>query len=384
MPGKNKEDTGQNGQAVDRAEFSSDAVDAVLSDIARRPLEFCPNFPEMAERWEAWWRFEADRPLLWGTVPRPDVPPLARGAGYSLLENPAAWLGFQRRRLTSRLAIGETLPSVRVEIGPVTLAALLGAPLHFADDEQTSWQDPIIDNWDVPPVFRLDPSNRWLRVLLKLLAITAADAAGRYVVTLPDLGGAVDALANLRRPDRLCLDLLENPEAVRKTALEITAIAEQTRDLFYKTVLKHGAGVVHWLGCWSNRPYAVPTCDFSFMISPEDFRATCWPSIHAQAALAVRAVYHLDSVPRHAETLIEDPEITAIQFTPGDGTPSALAHLAMFKKIQAAGKPIIVTCPPDEIPELCRHLDRRGVVFRPTPLRSAQQAAALMKAVASA
>ena len=63
-------------------------------------------------------------------------------------------------------------------------------------------------------------------------------------------------------------------------------------------------------------------------ISPTDFVEVCLPSLHEQARRAGRAVYHLDGAPRHARALAEDSAITAIQYTPGDGTPSALAVLS--------------------------------------------------------
>jgi hypothetical protein len=357
---------------------------AALTRIATEPLALCPDFPEIAQRWEAWWRFDADRPLLWGSVARPGAAPPPAGPAFGRVGDPPRWLEFQRRQLEARQPAGDTIPAIRVDIGPVTLAAMLGAPLHFAEDEYTSWQDPIIETWSQPPPLDYDPDQRWVRTVAALVEHTAENARGRYAVCLPDLGGALDVLSNLRRPDRLCLDLFEHRDAIRAAASRIVNVWEQVALRLYRAVLSRGAPLIHWLGCWSNVPYALPTCDFSFMISPEDYRDVCLPSLHEQAARAGRAVYHLDGAPRHAEALIEDPAITAIQYTPGDGTPSALALLDMFKRIQAAGKPVIATCPAEEVPELCRKLDRRGLVLRPSPLRSREQAQALMQTVSRA
>ena len=45
-----------------------------LEAIAAGPLEFQPDFPALARRWEAWWAFESPRPLLIASVPgRPDI-----------------------------------------------------------------------------------------------------------------------------------------------------------------------------------------------------------------------------------------------------------------------------------------------------------------------
>ena len=53
----------------------------------------------------------------------------------------------------------------------------------------------------------------------------------------------------------------------------------------------------------------------------------------------------------------------AIQFTPGEGTPSALAWVEMFRKIQAKGRSLLVFCPPGEVLELCEVLKPEGLAI---------------------
>ncbi len=35
-----------------------------MERIQSAPLALCPSFPEVAERWNDWWAFKADRPLI--------------------------------------------------------------------------------------------------------------------------------------------------------------------------------------------------------------------------------------------------------------------------------------------------------------------------------
>ena len=81
--------------------------------------------------------------------------------------------------------------------------------------------------------------------------------------------------------------------------------------------------MIQWLGCWSPVPYTLPTCDFNYMISPAQFAEFCLPSLREQARRAGRCVFHLDGpgASRHAPALAAEPAITAIQYTPGAGTP---------------------------------------------------------------
>ena len=64
------------------------------------------------------------------------------------LDQPDEWVRLRRLQVEQTHYVGESLPFARVDIGPVAMAAFLGTPLHLADEEQTSWQDPIIETWE--------------------------------------------------------------------------------------------------------------------------------------------------------------------------------------------------------------------------------------------
>lgn len=148
----------QSPQLVPMMERVTTSIDAgrerwsrQLQDIASEPLERCPRFPEVAERWEAWWRFEADRPLLCASVSGPGFP--RGGKCVDKLDEPEAWLETRRRQVEHTHWYDAAIPNTRVDVGPVALAAFLGAPLHVAPAEQTAWQDPIIDTGRVRRVW---------------------------------------------------------------------------------------------------------------------------------------------------------------------------------------------------------------------------------------
>jgi hypothetical protein len=341
-----------------------------LKAIASKPLVFCPDFPALARRWEAWWAFESPRPLLIASVAgRSDI---RHDKAFDLLEQPDAWLAVRRTQMEATCFAADTPPSIRVDLGPVATAAYLGAPLLFAAKENTSWQTPIIEEWSDTAVPDLDPRNRWLQATLALMAATARDASGRYLVCLPDLSGAFDILANLRGTERLLMDLHDQPDAVRRGVDRAVDAWEQVFASSYETILGEGAGVTSWVQPWSDRPYTVPTCDFNFMIGPEMFREQVMPSLAEQARRAGRSLFHLDGpgAARHAVALAEEPAITAVQFTPGAGTPSALAWLDMFCMLQEARKPLAVFCPCEEVRELAARLDPRGLALMPEGIRS--------------
>jgi hypothetical protein len=148
----------------------------------------------------------------------------------------------------------------------------------------------------------------------------------------------------------------------------INAIYPAWRKAFcelYRITTEAGAGLVHWLGLWSAKPYMIPACDFNFMIGCEQFDRLCLPDIARQAQTVGRAVFHLDGpeAAKHAESLCRVPAIEAIQFSPGAQNLSALAWLDVFKMIQKRGRAVVIACPAHEALDVCRELDPSGLAL---------------------
>ena len=262
---------------------------------------------------------------------------------------------------------GDTIPFLRVDLGPVAVGSFLGASLELSEETQTTWQHPNLSegSWEDLSFLDFHADNRWFSATLELARTAARYARGRCVVTLPDIAGGLDVLVNMRGPENLCLDLFEHREAIGRTAEKVLIAWEQIFGRLYDAILEEGAGVSLWhnLGSW--RPYDVPACDFCGIIGPGDFLELALPTLRRQAALAGRSSFHLDGpqCARHVEALLAEPDITAIQYTPGAGTPSAMAKLDMLKKIQSAGKPLLVFAPSEEVESLATELDPRGLAI---------------------
>ena len=125
-----------------------------LKHIRSRPLSLCPDFPDIARRFNRWWNFDADRPLFLAAAAK--TPDIRWDKAFDLLDRPEDWLQVRRAQLEALHVAGDWLPSIRIDIGPVAMAAFLGAPLHLAHREQTSWQDPVISDWSrLPPLAAL-------------------------------------------------------------------------------------------------------------------------------------------------------------------------------------------------------------------------------------
>lgn len=334
-----------------------------LTRLSAQPLEFCVDFPAIAKRFEAWWHQELlDRPIFMAQAnTRPDRPITRR---LELMDDPDAWLAAKLQDMQQLHRVGDTLPHVRVDFGAVLLGSLLGGAREVRSD--TSWTHAFIDNdWSNAPDWTIpDEHPDWV-LLQKLTKLAAQDAVGRYLVCTPDLGASADVLLNLRGSAQLCMDVVTRPETIQSA---IDAIYVSWRRAFaslYANAVEFGAGVTHWLGLWSNRPYVVPACDFNALVGPAHFQQLFLPEIARQAEAVGRAIFHLDGpdAARHIDALLDVPQIQAIQFTPGAGSPSALQWLDMLRKIQDSGRSLLIFTPAEEVLELAQSLKPEGLAI---------------------
>jgi hypothetical protein len=303
-----------------------------------------------------------DRPLFLATANPDPKRPITRR--LELLEQPEAWFQAKSADMLQWHRVSDTLPQIRVDFGAVLLSGLLGGHREIGAD--TGWTHAFInEDWSNAPDWTIADDNPYWNLLLELVDRAAEDAPGRYLVCTPDLGGSADVLLTLRGSEQLCLDVVIQPEHIQAA---VDAIYESWRRAFvelHQRTVNRGVGLVHWLGLWSDQPYMIPACDFNALIGPEHFESLLLPDIARQAATAGRAVFHLDGpdAARHIDALLEVPEIQAIQFTPGAGTPSVLAWVEMFRKIQNKGRSVLAICPPDEVLALCDALQPEGLAI---------------------
>lgn len=334
-----------------------------LTKLATEPLEFCEDFPAIAQRVEAWWsQGLIDRPVFMAEVnPRPDRPITRR---LELMDDPDLWLAEKLKDMRQVHRVGDIPPRVRIDFGAVLLGSLLGGRREVRSD--TSWTHAFIDDdWSNAPDWTISDNHPDWLMLQNLTRRVAADAAGRYLVCTPDLGASADVLLNLRGSGPLCMDVVMCPETIRSAVNAIYASWRRAFTSLYANALEFGAGVVHWLALWSSRPYAVPACDFNALIGPAHFQSLFLPEIARQAKAAGRAIFHLDGpdAARHIDALLDVPQIQAIQFTPGAGSPSVLAWLDMLRKIQAKGRSLLIFCPAEEVMELAGSLRPEGLAI---------------------
>lgn len=331
------------------------------------------KLPNILRRNESFWRGELeDGPLMWIMTPqaRP-VAPLADPASDEEMWTDADYvMKSTERDLAAMHYAGDALPIFQPWLGPDQFAAFLGAEIALKPREYTSWIKPCIEDWDTPPKFTLDPNNRWWKLYLELYRASVEAGKGKWVTCYPDLHSGIDALSAMRGPERLSMDLLLNPNPVKRAIKQMTPIWKQIVDTISDIILPAKQGTSNWSWGWSERRYlCIGQNDYTCMISPQMFdefalEDTVETTNHVEVSL-----YHLDgpdALP-HLPRLLQIDKLTCIQWIQGDGKPTPIHWLDLLRRIQRSGKLVQVVynlhttkncCNIlEEIKILCRELD---------------------------
>jgi hypothetical protein len=306
-----------------------------------------PDLDQTCRRFEAWWRRDMwDRPPATVRVApaRPYDGPVRRHA--SLRER---WfdVSFAVESALARLRqhdyLGDALPFWMPNVGPELTGTLLGCELEFGED--TSWSEPIVhdvDQWRALAAREPDFANPYWRAI-EAMTLQAIDAfAGEAMVGLADLHGNYDILAALRDPQMLCLDLVDDPEAVRGAADAAVRAFCAGLVRLHELIAPTGQPMTTWTPFAYRGLAYVPSCDFWCLVGPDMARDVILPAIVAEMRPMQRSVFHLDgpqALP-HLDLLLQLPQLDAVQWVYGAGNGPAARWIDVYRRIRAAGKSV--------------------------------------------
>ena len=256
---------------------------------------------------------------------------------------------------------GEALPITYVNWGAMSMAAMFGSPAEF---KKTSvWYPAVIDDWATWE-WRFDPATdpTW-QTILAIQERLIADAPGKYLVGKPELGNGADVLSQLRGMDRLAMDLVLEPEPVHQGVETISdawvSLIEQAYNM--TAPVNEGGDVLAWMGLWAPGRIDQLACDFSSVISPVMFSNFFVPEIIKMGEWCDYGTYHLDGpdcMRQMLDTVLSIPQIKAVQFTPGAGSPPTYteAYIPRYKKILASGRNLYLLVQPGEVEKVLAEL----------------------------
>jgi hypothetical protein len=330
-------------------------------------MRYCNDFEKRLERHTAFWHKEiVDRCLC-------SVTSLRDGGSFDhfpLPSNPEDRLAYwtDGELILNRYLSwfkntyygGDSLPILIHDLGPAGHAGYFkGVTPRF---ENTVWFDSEIKNYD-DIVF--DPNSFLYKKTIELAKLYCSVAKGDFIVSMPDAVGIADVLSHLLTPETFLIDMLDTPDLIMKSLQNIQIVWEKIYTEVFEIVKanNYGGSSVGWLGTWAPGILGQLQCDLSVMISPSLFEDLILYELQTQAKWLDHSIYHLDGWQqiKHLELILSVKELDAIQWTNVAGQPGPLHFVPEFKRIQQAGKNLIIHIDSTDVPTLMEQLSSQGL-----------------------
>jgi hypothetical protein len=247
---------------------------------------------------------------------------------------------------------GEAIPSYVPSFGPDQMAAWLGGELHFPETGTgTNWLVACIEDWDQALPLTLDADNYWWRRFLDFLRALHEAMQGIMLVTHVDLHSNLDTLLALRGGERLCMDLVENPQAIDRAMADARRLYVSIYEAIYEVAGMAEAGTLGWVPAYHPVRTNTIQCDFAALIGPEHFRRWALPALEEEAAYLGHCVYHYDGPEClvHLDDICSIEGLDCIQWTHGARNKPFIEWMELLQDIQAKGKSLWIPCNTEDI-----------------------------------
>jgi len=347
-------------------------------------LLYKPDFEEARAHWEAFWNHEIiNRPCLAVTAPKeghniPPGPPYMDGWDGDFVEAVARWEAHAAHIYYA----GDAIPYIEPSFGPDQFGAFIGADLERADASynSTSWAVPFVEDWEKVLPIRLKPENRWWKKMLEFMRVAGEAAEGKFLVGMLDLHSNMDALASIREPQELCMDLIDHPELIHRAMKDVRALYPVIYEALYEAGNMANRGTIGWCSFYSPGRFAMTQCDFSIMLSPKMFDEFILPALTEESNYLDHSIYHYDGIGslRHLDSVLSIERLDGIQWVPGAGNPPQAEWTELLVRIQEAGKSLHISASPEEIKHLHGIL-KPELVFYDTWAKNEKEADALIQ-----
>ena len=325
------------------------------------------NLEETKKHYIDWWNHKGIVLNMWehfqeGVTPHADIPEPSPYHDLNQRWFDPVWRAEYLDWYVAHSSLkADILPVANTQLGPGSLAAILGGV--FEGGEDTIWIHPDPNYTDD---ITFDPNHpNWL-LHKELLRACKQKAQGHYYVGMPDLMEGLDVLAAIKGTDKVLLDTVIQPEILERQMQQINDIYFRVFNELYDIIREGDEMAFCYFSSWAPGKMSKLQSDISTMISVDDYRRFVQPFIREQCQKIDYTLYHLDGVGamHHLDALLEIDELNAIQWTPGVGEPQGGSPkwYDLYRKILAGGKSIMacwVTL--DELRPLLDNIGGEGV-----------------------
>ncbi|MCK9410807.1 MAG: hypothetical protein M0Q53_00805 [Prolixibacteraceae bacterium] len=248
----------------------------------------------------------------------------------------------------------ETFPVYWPNLGPNVYAAFHGGEMQFEDT--TSWYHEIINDYDRDiDQINFSKGNSYYKKLLELTKIAIEKDNNRYLVGYTDIHPGLDCVLAWRGSENLCMDLILEPDKVKILIGKSMEHFEEVYDDFDRMIKSAGMPSANWMNIpIPNGRMHIPSCDFAFMISQDDYNTFGIPILKKEVLTKTHNIFHVDGkgVANHIDSILGVPQIQAIQWVQGMGDDyPIMQHLDFIRYVQSKKKGIIVDLAKEDLDE---------------------------------
>jgi len=304
-----------------------------------------PDYEQAQKRINAFWNHEdADRPIVLMNIAKKSAPAFAK-KNHSSWED--YWLDIEYRteeashQMENTIFFAESMPVLMPNMGPEIISAWAGCPYHFG--ETTTWTDPCLFDWEKDQAI-IDMNHPLAKKLERFTHLLLEKAKGKFIVGLSDFHPGGDHIAALRDPQVLAFDMLEHPDQVKAKLASSYKEYYPVYDFYVDLLKKAKMPIASWIHLTAEDSMYIPSNDFSCMISTDMFDEFFLEGLIEECRHYGKSIYHLDGpgAIRHLDSLLSIKELNAIQWVPGAGREDIVHWVDLLKRIQSAGKSLMV------------------------------------------
>ena len=274
-------------------------------------------------RYKAWLNREpCDRPMI-GLLWEPDIPPLpsfldhiSQGKTITPHEiDPEMFLPPVEEWYRKDQGLpGDIIQPFTPAFGIPWVEAIAGCPV--VSNPGSLWARPALESYSDRTPICFDPKNPWVQKLVEFTRAMVDFSQARFPVALPQMRGPLDTLAALRTPERMSLDLIEYPDAVRQVLRELTDLWIRIAQTVLAVIPPFYGGYCSRMKMWAPGPVVTPQNDISTLISPKMYREFVLPLDEIILNHFPYHCFHVHGSEHHQiNNLLKLEQLTVIQLT---------------------------------------------------------------------
>lgn len=317
-------------------------------------------------RYEDYWNLQNKTPILYVTAPEDNI--IKRDIGVSK----DRWLDFEyhckssRNHFESTYFGADAYPYFLPDLGYDLVTSMMGIDTVF--NEVSSWIFHKDEPLSAITEFSINDNNEPYKKMIKAITFYSEDAKKLdYIVGMIPFNTLYDGLSAIVGPEKLCLEMIDNPDEVHRVAREHFKLYKELYTISENIITKYQHGSTNWLGVYSDVPWYYISNDFIVMLSEDFFEEFILETLLETVKFHKRTLFHLDgeNVTRHIDALLGIDDLTGIQVQATPFKQSAEFWTPHLKKIQSAGKATWIEARHfDDLKYLVKNLQPEGLFIK--------------------